>query len=69
MKYPLVRVMALGGFPVTVMCRVVKFSPQGCYQLLARPVTRRDYENALLTPRRDRRAQRRRGNWLPVHRR
>jgi transposase InsO family protein len=49
MKYPLVRELAGDGFPVTVTCRVLKFSPQGYYQWLARPVTTRDYENAYLT--------------------
>jgi len=49
MKYPLVRELAADGFPVTVTCRILKFSPQGYYQRLARPVTSRGLENACLT--------------------
>ena len=31
MKYPLVRELAVDGIPVTVTCRVLKFSAQGYY--------------------------------------
>lgn len=49
MKYPLVRDLAVEGIPVTVTCRVLKFSTQGYYKWLANPVSARDYENAYLT--------------------
>ena len=49
MKYPLVRELAVEGFPVTVTCRVLKFSTQGYYKWLACPVTARDLANAYLT--------------------
>jgi putative transposase len=49
MKYPLVRDLADDGIPVSVTCRVLKFSTQGYYRWLKKPVTRRDYENAYLT--------------------
>ena len=49
MIYPLVRELAVDGIPVTVTCRVLKFSPQGYYKWLKSPVTRRDLENACLT--------------------
>jgi hypothetical protein len=49
MKYPLVRELAADGFPVTVTCRVLKFSTKNYYRWLRRPVTRRDLENAYLT--------------------
>lgn len=48
MTYPLVRELANDGIPVTVTCRVLKFSPQGYYQWLKRPCSARDYENAYL---------------------
>jgi putative transposase len=49
MIYPLVRELAEDGIPVTVTCRVLKFSPQGYYKWLKRPVTKRDFDNAYLT--------------------
>jgi transposase InsO family protein len=49
MIYPLVREPAEDGIPVTVTCRVLKFSPQGYYKWLKSPVSRRDLENAYLT--------------------
>jgi len=49
MKYPLVRELAADGFPVTVACRVLKFSTKNYYRWCRRPVTPRDLENAYLT--------------------
>jgi transposase InsO family protein len=49
MTYPLVRELASDGIPVTVTCRVLKFSPQGYYQWLKKPCSKRDYANAHLT--------------------
>jgi putative transposase len=49
MIYPLVRELAEDGIPVTVTCRVLKFSPQGYYQWRKVPWSSRDYENAYLT--------------------
>jgi len=49
MTYPLVRELASDGIPVTVTCRVLKFSPQGYYQWLKSPCSKRDYDNAHLT--------------------
>ena len=49
MKYPLVRELAVDGIPVTVTCRVLKFSSQGYYKWLKSPLSARDYENAYLT--------------------
>jgi len=49
MKYPLVRELSRDGIPVTVTCRVLKFSTQGYYQWLREPWSPRDYENAYLT--------------------
>jgi putative transposase len=49
MMYPLVRELANDGIPVTVTCRVLKFSPQGYYKWLKSPITNRDWENAHLT--------------------
>jgi putative transposase len=49
MIYPLVRELAEDGIPVTVTCRVLKFSPQGYYQWRKAPWSSRDYENAYLT--------------------
>ena len=37
MKYPLVRELSRDGIPVTVTCRVLKFSTQGYYQWLREP--------------------------------
>ena len=49
MTYPLVRELASDGIPVTVTCRVLKFSAQGYYQWLKKPCSKRDYDNAHLT--------------------
>ncbi len=49
MMYPLVRELAEDGIPVTVTCRVLKFSPQGYYRWMKHPITERDWENAHLT--------------------
>jgi transposase InsO family protein len=49
MTYPLVRELAEDGIPVTVTCRVLKFSPQGYYKWRKSPVTIRDWQNAHLT--------------------
>jgi putative transposase len=49
MIYPLVRELAEDGIPVTVTCRVLKFSPQGYYKWRKCPVTKRDLEHAHLT--------------------
>ena len=49
MIYPLVPELAADGIPVTVTCRVLKFSPQGYYKWRRSPVTKRDLENAHLT--------------------
>jgi len=49
MIYPLVRDLAEDGFPVTVTCRVLKFSTQNYYRWLKSPITKRDWDNAHLT--------------------
>ena len=49
MKYPLVFELSRDRFPVTVTCRVLKFSTKNYYRWLRNPVTRRDLENAYLT--------------------
>jgi putative transposase len=49
MTYPLVRELADDGIPVTVTCRVLRFSTQGYYRWLRRPCSDRDYDNARLT--------------------
>jgi putative transposase len=49
MIYPLVRELAHDGIAIRLICRVLKFSPQGYYRWLKRPVSARDYENAYLT--------------------
>lgn len=49
MTYPLVLDLAADGIPVAVTCRVLKFSMQGFYAWLARPVTPRDLDDAVLT--------------------
>ena len=46
MTYPLVRDLAVDGIPVTVTCRVLKFSPQAVYSWQARPVSERDLVDA-----------------------
>lgn len=48
MTYPLVLDLAADGIPVAVTCRVLKFSKQGFYAWLARPVTPRDLDDAHL---------------------
>jgi putative transposase len=49
MIYPLVRELAADGIAIRLTCRVLKFSPQGYYKWLNRPVSARDYENAHIT--------------------
>jgi putative transposase len=49
MRYPLVRDLAVDGYPVAVACRVLTFSTQGYYTWLRRPVTDRDWSDAHLT--------------------
>ncbi|ACV07012.1 Integrase core domain [Kytococcus sedentarius] len=46
MTYPLVRDLAADGIPVTVTCRVLKFSPQAFYAWCAHPVSDRDLVDA-----------------------
>jgi transposase InsO family protein len=46
MTYPLVRELAEDGIPVTVTCRVLKFSTQGYYKWWARPICDRDRSDA-----------------------
>jgi putative transposase len=48
MSYPLVLVLAAGGFPVAVTCRVLGFSTQAFYAWRAKPVTDRDRADAHL---------------------
>ena len=52
MMYPLVRDLAaptaLLRVPVTVTCRVFKFSTQGCYKWLSVPCSQRDDDDAHL---------------------
>lgn len=48
MTYPLVLDLAADGIPVTVTCRVMKFSPQGFYKWKKNPVTQRDWDDAHL---------------------
>ena len=49
MMYPLVRELAVDGVPVTVTCRVLRFSKQAFYQWLRNPVPQRDWDDAHLT--------------------
>jgi transposase InsO family protein len=49
MTYPLVRDLAVDGIPVTVTCRVLKFSPQAFYAWCAHPVSERDLVDAYAT--------------------
>ena len=49
MTYPLVRDLAADGIPVTVTCRVLKFSPQAFYAWCANPVSERDLVDAYAT--------------------
>ena len=46
MTYPLVRDLAVEGIPVTVACRVLKFTPQAFYAWQANPVSQRDLVDA-----------------------
>jgi len=46
MKFPLVRDLAVEGFPVTVTCGVLGFSTQAFYAWQARPVSDRDWADA-----------------------
>jgi transposase InsO family protein len=48
MKYPLVLDLAADGFPVTVTCRVLKFSKQAFYKWRKNPITNRDWDEAHL---------------------
>ena len=48
MMYPLVKELAADGIPVTVTCRVLKLARQPYYRWLARPVTARELDEALL---------------------
>jgi putative transposase len=48
MTFSLVRDLAVDGFPVTVTCRLVGFSPQEYCRSLADPVSRRDWDDAHL---------------------
>lgn len=49
MIYPLVRELAVDGYPVAVTCRVLKFSTQGYYKWLKAPCSARDLGDAYLT--------------------
>ena len=49
MTYPLVVDLARDGFPVSVTCRVLGFSSLGFYKWQRSPVSRRDYDDAVLT--------------------
>jgi transposase InsO family protein len=49
MTYPLVVDLARDGFPVSVTCRVLGFSTQGFYKWQRSPVSKRDYDDAVLT--------------------
>ena len=46
--YPLVKELAADQIPVTVTCRVLKLARQPYYRWLARPVTARELDEALL---------------------
>ena len=48
MTYWLVRELAVGGIPVAVTCRVLKFAKQPYYRWLQSPVSRRDGDDAHL---------------------
>ncbi|TFC62305.1 transposase, partial [Cryobacterium sp. TMT2-18-3] len=49
MIYPLVRELAVDGVPVTVTCRVLRFSKQAFYQWKRDPISQRDWVDARLT--------------------
>lgn len=46
MTYPLVLDLADDGIPITVTCRVLKFSPQAFYAWRAKPISERDLVDA-----------------------
>jgi len=46
--YPLVRELAEDGIPVTVTCRVLRFTPQAYYKWRASPVSDREWSDAHL---------------------
>ncbi len=48
MMYPLVRELAEDGIPVTVTCRVLRFTPQAYYKWRASPVSDREWSDAHL---------------------
>jgi putative transposase len=48
MMFPLVQDLADEGFPVTVTCGVLKFSPQAFYKWRANPICDRDWDDAHL---------------------
>ena len=49
MMYPLVLELAVDGVPVTVTCRVLRFSKQAFYQWKRDPISQRDWDDAHLT--------------------
>ncbi len=49
MRYPLVRELAVEGFPVTVTCGVLGFSTQAFYKWQSHPICDRDFDDAHLT--------------------
>ncbi len=49
MMFPLVQDLADEGFPVTVTCGVLKFSPQAFYKWKVNPISDRDWDDAHLT--------------------
>jgi putative transposase len=46
MLYPLVRELAVDGVPVTVTCRVLRFSKHAFYQWKRNPIFQRDVFSA-----------------------
>jgi hypothetical protein len=48
MMYPWVLELAVDGVPVTVACRVLRFSTQAFYQWKRKPVSQRDSDDALV---------------------
>ena len=49
MMYPLVLELAVDGIPVTVTCRVLRFSKQAFYKWKRNPISQRDWDAAHLT--------------------
>jgi transposase InsO family protein len=49
MMFPAVAQISADGFPVRVVCRVLKVSPSGFYEWRSRPPSKRDLEDAYLT--------------------